>query len=66
MALNASSLSPPDADEHEHPVKVWSMVMFMVQSNLRRYIRDSKDIGKAQLNKKKYHEVMLPNELSRF
>ena len=50
----------------EHPVKAWSMVMFMVQSNLRRYIRDSKDIGKAQLNKRKYHEVMLPNELSYF
>ena len=39
----------------------WSMVMFMVQSNLRRYIRDSKDIGKAQLNKRSCHRMNCPS-----
>ena len=45
----------------EHPVKAWSMVMFMVQSNLRRYIRDSKDIGKAQLNKRSCCRMNCPS-----
>ena len=45
----------------EHPVRAWSMVMFMVQSNLRRYIRDSKDIGKAQLNKRSCCRMNCPS-----